>query len=230
MTTSSTLQGLVTLVFALLNGAMLYLFSLQLPFSAEALLQSFRHWDRVSPYIGVVAAMATGVTVVALLLKAMLGDLWKHRLLYFKMQQAHPAHQAFFGSKDTGLDLERVNRAYPEVRDSAWAPNVQLEAWNKLYRKHAEVQVVAGTRAAWSLLCDLYLLSLVFLAAFVIAWPLNTGVVFAFAAPYLFVFGGQAIFLCLSARGVGWRLVVNVLGTELGMKPEDEKGKRSKRS
>ena len=218
----------MTSVFALLNGAMLYLFSLQLPFSAEALLQTFRHWGQLSPYIGVVAVMAAGVTVVALLLKTMLGETWKHRLLYFKMQHAHPAHQAFFGSKDTGLDLEPVNRAYPEVRDSAWAPNVQLEVWEKLHRKHAQVQVIAGTRAAWRLLCDLYVLSLVFLAAFLIAWVLNTGVVFAFAAPYLFVFGGQAIFLCLSARGVGWRLVINVLGTELGMKPEGKQGKKRK--
>lgn len=227
MATTLPLRHLLTVAFTLVNGVTLYLFLLQLPFGPEAFIQSIEYWSQLSPRIGVVMGIAVGVTAVALVLRAGLSETWKNSLLYFKREHPHPAHQAFFGSKDSGLDLEPLNRAYPRVRDSAWDPAVQVDVWKSLFRKHATARVVSGAQSSWSLLRDLYTLSLVFLLAFLVAWPLNSGVVFAFAAPYLFVFGGQTIFLCLSARSVGWRLVVNVLGTELGMEPA-QKNKKHK--
>lgn len=228
MASSPNLQRFLTALFTLLNGGMLYLFLLQFPFNADAFVASFKYWDRLSPRIGIVLSIAVVVIAMAVLLRVRLSDAWKNRLLYFKPQHAHPAHQAFFGGKDAGFDLGPLNRAYPQVKDSAWAPEVQFEVWEKLYRKHASARVVSGPQQTWRLLRDLYTLSVIFLMSFLIVWPLNFGVVFAVTAPYLFVFGGQSIFLLFSARSMGWRLVNNVLGTELGLVP-DHKKKNGKR-
>ena len=225
MVTSPVLHSLVTAVFTLLNGGMLYLSLLQFPFSVEAFVASFKHWNQLSPRVGIVLFIAVAVIILAVLIKVRLSDPWKNRLLYFKLQCAHPAHQAFFGGRNPGFDLEPINRAYPQVRDSAWAPEVQFEIWEKLYRKHASARIVGGPEQTWRLLRDLYTLSVVFLVAFLIAWPLNVGIVFAIAAPYVFVFGGQTIFLLFSARGIGRQLVNNVLGAELGLGPQKEKQK-----
>ena len=188
-------------------------------------MASFQHWDQLSPRIGVVLLIAGAVIILAVMVKVRLNIDWKNRLLYFKLQHAHPAHLAFFGGRNPGFDLEPINRAYPQVRDSAWAPEVQFEIWEKLYRKHASARIVSGPQQTWHLLRDLYTLSVVFLVSFLIAWPLNVGIVFAIAAPYVFVFGGQTIFLLLSARRIGRQLVNNVLGAELGLGSQEGKQK-----
>ena len=64
----------------------------------------------------------------------------------------------------------------------------------------------------------MYLISLVFLVAFLLAWPLNFGVPMALATSYVFIYGTQLLFLMFSARGTGMRLECNVLAEELGIK------------
>ena len=105
---------------------------------------------------------------------------------------------------------------------------MQYETWQSLYRKHSGKRVVSRPRRGWLVLRDLYCMSVVFCLAFLLSWPLNVGVRFAIAAPYLFVFGAQAMFLLLGARRLGTRFVNNVLATELGLGPAPE-GDRARR-
>ncbi len=229
MVTAVVVQRFVLAVFTLLNAAILYLFLLQYPFGPEAFLASLGDWSELGARVGVVLSITVGVALLAVLGTLRLGDARKNQLLYFKLRHAHPAHYAFFGGKEPGFDLTSILRTHPQVRDSAWAPEVQYETWEKLHRKHAGVRVVAGSRQTWYLLRDMYVISVLFLASFLIAWPINFGMVFALAAPYLFVYGAQTLFLLFTARSVGWQLVTNVLGTETGLGTQRDKTKTKRR-
>lgn len=228
MVASAFFQRFVALLFTLVNGSLLYLFLLHLPYSMEALLVTFVHWNELSPPPAIMMALSVAVMVIALVARSRLSDEWKNRLIYFRMRLAHPAHRAFFGGKDPGIDLALLRDACPEVHDSAYDPRVQYSAWHKLLRKHGTKHVVGNADAVRRLLGDVYILSLTFLAAFLVAWPLNSGTVFQIAAPYLFIFGAQALFLLLSARGAGHRLVVNVLALEAGFGSDKPLGKTRK--
>ena len=72
------------------------------------------------------------------------------------------------------------------------------------------------------MLRDLYVLSLFFLVLFILGYLFLIGVPFQFVAIYMFVFGAQFIFLLLSARRVGYKLVDNVLAVSLGIDDKDE--------
>jgi hypothetical protein len=229
MVESPLFQRFVVLLFTLANGALLYLFLLQLPYSLEALKASFVHWNDLRPSPAIMMALSIGVMIVALATRASLSDQWKNRLLYFRKRYAHPAHRSFVGGKDPGFDLAPLKKLYPQVHDSAYDPQVQFETWLKLLHKHRAQHVISNPEAVAKLLGDVYVLSLIFLAAFLFAWPLSFGIVFQIAAPYLFLFGAQAIFLLFSAKGADQRLVVNVLALEAGFAPDGEKAKPSKK-
>ena len=219
-------------VFITVNAVLLYLFLLQLPYGMDTFAFSLRRWSDISPRIQIVAAISCSVALITVLLMKYLDSEWKSRLVYFRRQFAHPGHRAFFGGKDPGFDRKPLYAAHPEVRDSAYNPQVQIEVWMRLFKRHANAPLVTGTYHSWLFLRDLYLISLVFLAAFLVAWPLNFGVPVALALSYVFIYGAQLLFLMLSARGTGMRLECNVLAEELGIQPEGNaktKLKRAKR-
>ena len=114
------------------------------------------------------------------------------------------------------------------LKDSAYSPEVQYRTFRRLLDKHAAVDVIGGSVAGWHVLRDLYLAALLFLAGFLLSWPLNGEVNPALALSYMFVFGAQALFLMFSARGAGRRLVQNVLMVELGLDKADA-GKEKKK-
>jgi hypothetical protein len=186
------------------------------------------HWSQLSPRTEIVAAISIVPALAALFLVKWLDSEWKSRLVYFRRQYAHPGHRAFFGGKDPGFDRKPLLVAYPEVRDSAYNPQVQIRVWRRLFEKHAEAPLVKGTYRSWAFLRNLYLIGLVFLAAFLLAWPLNFGIPLALALSYVFIFGAQFLFLMFSSRGTGTRLECNVLAEELGMKLEGKVGAKKK--
>lgn len=221
MTSARFLHHSLITLFAAFNGVVLYLFLLQLPYGLEPLILSFTHWRALSPQIEIVAALATVSVIGALLIDAYLSDLFKTRLLYARWQQAHPAHHAFFSIKDPGFDRKPLYAAYPAVKDSAYDPKTQFDTWSLLYRKHAGARLVRGTHFSWTLLRDLYLVSILFLGLFLGAWAVNHDVPIQIVSTHAFIFGAQTAFLLFSARSAGSRLVNNVLATELGLGPEN---------
>ena len=105
-----------------------------------------------------------------------------------------------------------------------------MQVWRRLFKRHEKGTLVVGTYRSWLLLRDLYLISVVFLTAFLLAWLLNFGVPAVIALSYVFIYGAQALFLMFSARGTGTRLEFNVLAEELRIKPGDKEKARKKRA
>lgn len=215
-------------LFAGINAIMLYLFLLHLPLGYDSFAVSIRGWPGAMPRIGIVAALGIVLAVVAVLLAIRLGGVWKTRLVYLTWHYAHPAYRAFFGGKDPAFDRKPVRDAHPEIRDSAYNPEVQYRLWSELHAKYADKPVVTGTRAGWLLMRDLVLVSTLFLAAFLLSWTFNTGIIPALAFAYLYIFGAQVLFLTLSARGIGRRMVFNILALELGI-PEKSAGTKKRK-
>ncbi|ROR29643.1 hypothetical protein [Inmirania thermothiophila] len=211
--------GVVAGVFVAVNGAILYLFLLQFPFGLTPFLASLRHWDRLTPRIFVAAALAAALAVVARLAVSALPERWKDRLTYWRGGEAHPARDVFFTTRRQPFDGAEAVRAFPEVKEAAFAPARQLAVWRRLEAERAAHPIVAGTRAYWLLVRDLHLLSLAVLLAFLVSWPINGALPFAVAAPYLFVFGTQYLFLLLTARRAGHRYADTVLAIALGIEP-----------
>jgi len=204
-------------VFLGLNATLLFLFLMHLPFGYEPLRLVVLGWAQASPRIDIVFALSLFLAVGGYFALQRLPAPWKTRLLFFRRQYAHPAHEAFFSLKEPPFDRKPLLAAYPEVKDAAYHPEVQFSTWRRLCDRHAEVPLVTASIAVWELLRDLYLAELLFLFAFLLSWPLNQNVNQALAFSYLFLFGVQALFLLFTARGTGRRLVYNVLAVELGI-------------
>lgn len=208
---------LVTL-YATFNAIMIYLFLLNLPFGYEPFAATLAHWNDIEG-IKMVAGAALVMAVVGLLIVAQLGAEWKNALSYFSLKLSHPACTAFMTTRRQPLDSAVLLKAYPAVKEAAFAADVQFQVWESVYRRHAKNPLVMGTRAYWHLLRDLYVLSVYYLAIFLVIWALKWGVPFVISSPYVFVFGAQALFLLISVRKVGYRFVDNVLATDIGLKP-----------
>ncbi len=217
MKMASYFHRLLVTLYATFNAIMIYLFLLNLPFGYEPFAATLAHWNDIEG-IKAVAGAGLVIAVVALLIAAQLGTEWKNALTYFSIKLSHPACNVFMTTRRQPFDTAAVLKAYPAVKEAAFAADVQFQVWESLYRRHAQNPLIMGTRAYWHLLRDLYVLSAYFLAIFLGVWALKWGVPFVISSPYLFVFGAQTLFLLLSARKVGYRLVDNVLATDLGLK------------
>jgi len=223
-------------VFCALNAALLFLFLMHLPFGFKPLKLAIVGWSQASPRIDIVFTLVLILAVGGYHGLRRLPAKWKIPFVYFRYRFAHPGHEAFFSLKEPPFDRKPLLSAYPEVKDSAYHPEVQYRTWCKLRDMHQEVPLVAGSITGWELLRDLYLVALSFLLAFLLSWPLNQTVNPALAFSYLFLFGVQTLFLLFSARGTCRRLVYNVLAVELGVagdtgikKQKKEKKKKKKR-
>ncbi|MCG8427156.1 MAG: hypothetical protein MI754_07365 [Chromatiales bacterium] len=219
-------SGFVSL-FAIINGVMIYLFLMKLPYGLDPLLISLQHWDQLSPQIGIMLTIAVILVVVAILLPWRLSTDLKNRLLYMQGEFSHPASNAFLNNRRQPFESSALLQAHPSVKDSGFSRKVQREYWQKLHDKHANNTVVLNTRIHWQLLRDLFVISLLFLTAFVVSYLAQMNTPFQLVAIYLFVFGAQVLFLFLTARRIGWKLVDNVLAVDLGMKEGDTPDSRS---
>ncbi|MGI9293894.1 MAG: hypothetical protein ACR2PS_07910, partial [Pseudomonadales bacterium] len=191
---NKVLQRVLLVLFTVLNTLLLYLFLLQLPYGVDAFVSSLTHWSELSPRIGAVAVIAFAIAAVTLYLVQRLPASWKSSLVYFRLRFAHPGHRVFFGGKNPGFEREPLLKAHPEIHDSAYNPQVQMQVWKRLYQQNAKATLVAGTAGSWRLLRNLYLVSQVFLWSFIVAWPLNPSVPPVLAMSYLFIYGAQSLF------------------------------------
>ena len=217
---NNVFHRILLVVFNILNTILLFLFLLQLPYGMDSLVSSLTHWAELSPAIGIAAAVAFTMATIALLLVQRLPGRLKNSLLYFRGDFAHPGHRVFFGGKSPGFEREPLLQAHPEIHDSAYNPQVQMQVWQRLYQQNAKRDLVVGTANSWQLLRNLYLIALVFLVSFFVAWSLNFGVPTVLAMSYLFIYGTQTIFLLFSARKTGERLANNVLAAALNIAPK----------
>jgi hypothetical protein len=222
------LLKLLIALFAVMNGILFYMFMLHLPFGADAFLLSIAHWENLAPRSEISAVLGVVVAVIAILAANGLGEEWKNRLLFWRWQNAHPAFNAFLNNRRQPFEASQLMAAFPAVKDSGFNRKVQLETWHALYRKHQQEPVIATTQGQWMMQRDFYLVAVVFLLAFLLAWPVNAGIPFNIASAYMFVFGAQFLFLLFMARRVGLRLVDNLLGVALGI-TDEESGKGGRR-
>ena len=167
--------------------------------------------------------------VAGLVIVKRLGDDWKNRLLYWRGKYAHPAYDAFLTTRKQPFDAAELLAAFPAVRDSGFDHKVQLETWLRLYPQHEQHPVILSTNSQWIIQRDLYLIALLFLLVFLLAWPITRGVPFNIAGAYVFIFGAQFFFLLLMARRDGLRLVDNLLGVALGVDKREDKGSGGRR-
>lgn len=225
------LHTAILIIFAIINGAMLYLFLMQLPYGIEPLRLSLAHWADLSPQIQIALGIAVAVAVVAIMLPRKIGDLWKNRLVYLRKNNSHPAHDSFLTTRKQPFESNDLLAAYPAIKDAAFNPDAQVQLWNDLQEKFADEQVVLNTRIHWEILRDIFILSLVFLTAFLLGWLVLYNIPFQIVSTYVFLFGAQAMFLFFSARRMGFKLVDNVLATALGIGKGEtlESSKKNKR-
>ncbi|WP_321529372.1 hypothetical protein [Sedimenticola selenatireducens] len=213
----------LVIVFAALNGIMLYLFMLQLPYGLDPFLFSLASWDKLSPQIVYVAAICALIAVAGAVLVQRLPELWKNRLLYARSQFPHPASDAFLTTRKQPFESRDLQAKFPMVKDSGFSRRVQTEVWLDAYQRHNGKAVVLNTRIHWDMLRDIYILSLYFLGFFLVGWIINMGVPFQIVGIYLFLYGTQTLFLLFTARRTGFRVVDNVLALELGMEEDSSK-------
>ncbi|MES9897580.1 MAG: hypothetical protein ABW148_00995 [Sedimenticola sp.] len=204
-------------LFVLMNGMMLHLFLLQFPYGLDAFFISLENWDKLTPQIGYVVTIVLLVMVSVVGLTWRLNGEWKNRILYLRMRYAHPAFNAFLPTRRQPFETVDLLKAFPYVKDSGFNHQVQVDTWDFLHKKYADKPVVMNARIHWQILRDLNLLAVVFLGVFLIGWLVNYDVPFQIVSAYLFLFGGQSLFLMLMARRVGYRLVDSVLGVALGI-------------
>ncbi|MCB1753595.1 MAG: hypothetical protein KDI74_17940 [Gammaproteobacteria bacterium] len=215
--------------FALMNGIVFYMFLLHLPFGSEAFLLSLAHWSKLSPFIELAASLGAVTAIAGVALAKRLDDNWKNRLLYWRGQYAHPAYDAFLTTRKQPFESSELLSAFPAVKDSGFSHKVQLETWMRLYPKHEQHPVILSTHNQWLMQRDFYLIALLFLLVFLVAWPLNRGIPFNIAGAYVFIYGAQFMFLLFMARRVGVRLVDNLLGVALGVDKREDQGSGGRR-
>jgi hypothetical protein len=219
----------LVIVFAALNGMMLYLFMLQLPYGLDPFLFSLASWDRMSPQIGYVAGISGVLAVSGAVLVQWLPEVWKNRLLYARWDFSHPSSDAFLTTRKQPFESRDLLAKFPMIKDSGFSRRVQTEVWQDAYNASREKRVVLNTQIHWNMLRDVYVLSLYFLTFFLIGWLINMGVPFQIVGIYMFLFGTQTLFLLFAARRTGFRMVDNVLALALGFEEDNASlGKKRK--
>ncbi|MCP3869420.1 MAG: hypothetical protein GY703_15215 [Gammaproteobacteria bacterium] len=218
-------------VFTVINGFMFYLFLLALPYGIDSFLMTFEYWGELEPHPGIVATITLVAMATGFWLAWNLPDDWKNRLLYLRWSFPHPAFNAFLTLRKQPFENSTLLAAFPQVKDSGFSTRVQLETWHDCLSRYGDVPVVVNTRIHWSILRDLYILSLFFLILFMLSYAVNYGLPFGISAIYVFMFGVQFLFLFLAARRIGLKLVDNVLGVALGIDENSSgnKGKKGKK-
>ncbi|TVO72523.1 hypothetical protein [Sedimenticola selenatireducens] len=219
----------LVIVFAALNGVMLYLFMLQLPYGLDPFLFSLASWDRMSPQIGYVAGISGVLAVSGAVLVQWLPEVWKNRLLYARWDFSHPSSDAFLTTRKQPFESRDLLAKFPMIKDSGFSRRVQTEVWQDAYNASRTKRVVLNTQIHWNMLRDVYVLSLYFLTFFLIGWLINMGVPFQIVGIYMFLFGTQTLFLLFAARRTGFRMVDNVLALALGFEEDNASlGKKRK--
>jgi hypothetical protein len=165
---------------------------------------------RTTPQLTAARAMVTLVLPVAiLLLSGLLSHKIKASLVYWKLANVLPAHEAFtkHGSLDTRIDMAGLQK---NIGDLPTIPAEQNRLWFKLYNAVEAEPAVVEAHKMYLLYRDMAAISFPLLIVVPVAFYLNG---FAFSAVWTAagVFALQYLIAAISARHSGIRLVTNVL-------------------
>jgi hypothetical protein len=166
-------------------------------------------WQRLSPKDGLLALSFSLATIV---LNAVLGDLGKARLVFWRWTNPLPGCRAFtrIMLTDPRVDMVRLRAKVSPIPSE---PKEQNAVWYRLYKAHGDKQTILEAHRAYLLTRDMAALAAVFVISFslgafitAIGWKLATLYSGALLAQYLIV--------ATSARNYGKRFVANVLVEE----------------
>jgi hypothetical protein len=153
--------------------------------------------------------LSAGLPVVVLLLASILPSNWKAILVYWKITEALPGHEAFtkYGPSDPRVDLELLRKnvgAFPSDRRE------QNAMWYRLYRRVATEPSVLDSHKLFLLFRDMAAISILLAVLVPVAFVL-LGVQDKFVWVSLAVFLTQYLAAALAARHSGIRFVTTVL-------------------
>ena len=147
--------------------------------------------------------------VMVLLLSGLLSHKIKASLVYWKLANVLPAHEAFtkHGSLDARIDMAELQK---NVGNLPTIPAEQNRLWFKLYKAVEAKPAVVEAHQKYLLYRDMAAISVPLLIAVPVGFYLNGAPLFAvwIAAG---VFALQYLFAAISARHSGIRFVTNVL-------------------
>jgi len=159
--------------------------------------------------IGVGAAMATALPMVALWVSTRLPPRVKDRLVFWRGPSAFPSHGAFTrcAPRDPRIDLEALRRNVgPLPTDAA----MQHALWHSLYEQSMSIGAVADARWAYQLLRDMVTMSAAIAVLAPIALYLD-GASKAVCASSAILFAAQYVLAAFVARNRAALLVTTAL-------------------
>lgn len=150
--------------------------------------------------------------LVAVFLNDLLPSNAKASIVFWRLKDALPGHRAFseHAEADPRIDLAALKQKIGEFPQS---PRDQNSCWYRLFQKYQSNVIVSDSHKRFLLFRDSSSLTLLVLA---IAWIASV-LAGAPAGPQATVVGGLAVqflWLAISARNTGIRLVQNVLAVE----------------
>jgi hypothetical protein len=169
----------------------------------------FHFCQRISAKNGLLVVCFPLATIV---LNAVLGDLWKARLVFWRWKNPLPGCRAFSVTMvtDPRIDAARLRSRLSTVPSE---PKDQNAAWYRLYKAHADKVTILEAHRVYLLTRDMAALAALFalslaLGAFMSAagWKL--------ALLYSAFLLAQYLIVATSARNYGNRFVANVLAEE----------------
>lgn len=162
---------------------------------------------------------ATG-PLVAVFLNDLLPSNAKASIVFWRIKDALPGHRAFseHAKADPRIDIAALNK---KVRKFPQNPRDQNTCWYKLFQKHQSNVIVSDSHKRFLLFRDSSSLTLLIL---VIAWIASalSGIPVGLQAVVVGGLAVQFLWLAISARNTGIRLVQNVLALE----SSDDGGKK----
>jgi len=174
---------------------------------------------------GLVRALVTLVLpVVVLLLTGVLPHNLKASLVYWKITNVLPAHEAFtkHGLSDARVDMAAL-RAH--VGELPTIPSEQNRTWFKLYKTTENAPAVLEAHKLYLLYRDMAAISFLLLFAAPVGFYLS-GFGLAAASATAGIFALQYLIAAISARHAGIRFVTNVMSLHSTM-PATAAAKRS---
>jgi hypothetical protein len=155
------------------------------------------------------AAVALVLPVAVLLLTGLLSHGIKASLVYWKIADALPAHEAFskHGPRDVRIDLGALKK---NIGNFPAIPAEQNRVWFKLYKAVETHPAIVEAQKMYLLYRDMAAISFLLLILVPVGLYLNGAAVFALWA-VAGIFGLQYLIAAVAARHSGIRFVTNVL-------------------
>lgn len=158
--------------------------------------------------------------IVAVFLNDLLPSNAKASIVFWRLKDALPGHRAFseHAEADPRIDIAMLKK---KIGEFPQGPREQNTCWYRLYQKHQSNVIISDSHKRFLLFRDSASLTLLILAVAWIASALS-GVPVGLQVVVAGVLAVQFLWLAISARNTGIRLVQNVLALE----SSDDGGKK----